>query len=173
VRLAYGDTAEAQREFDRELASGTWQLYGREFAMNAHDGAGFAHLDASAPGPAIEHFTRALELFPEHARSLAGLGAARIAAVDTAGAEDAFARATTAIDALRRGGRGSEALMAEAMLCAVRGDASRALDALTALVERPDMPFSGWTIPIEPLLEPLRKHPDYQRVTAKLAERAR
>ncbi len=129
VRLAYGDTAEALREFDRELASGTWQLYGREFAMNAHDGAGFAHLDASAPGPALEHFTKALELFPEHARSLAGLGAARIAAGDAAGAEDAFARATTAIDALRRGGRGSEALMAEAMLCAVRGDASRALDA--------------------------------------------
>ena len=100
VRLAYGDTAEALREFDRELASGTWQLYGREFAMNAHDGAGFAHLDASAPGPALEHFTKALELFPEHARSLAGLGAARIAAGDAAAAEDAFARATTAIDAL-------------------------------------------------------------------------
>jgi len=63
--------------------------------------------------------------------------------------------------------------MAEAMLCAVRGDAGRALDALTALVDRPDMPFSGWTIPIEPLLEPLRKHPDYQRVTARLADRAR
>ena len=173
VRLACGDTAEALREFDRELASGTWQLYGREFAMNAHDGAGFAHLDASAPGPALEHFTKALELFPEHARSLAGLGAARIAAGDTAGAEDAFARATPAIDALRRGGRGSEALMAEAMLCTVRGDASRALDALTALVDRPDMPFSGWTIPIEPLLEPLRQQPDYQRVVARLAERAR
>jgi DNA-binding winged helix-turn-helix (wHTH) protein/Flp pilus assembly protein TadD len=172
VRLAYGDTAEALREFDRELASGTWQLYGREFAMNAHDGAGFAHLDASEPGAAIEQFSKALELFPDHARSLAGLGAARIAAGDTPGGEDALARAAAAIDALRRGGRGSEAFMAEAMLCAVRGDASRALDALTALVERPDMPFSGWTIPIEPLLEPLRKHPDYQRVTAKLAERA-
>ena len=86
VRLSSGDTAEALREFDCELASGTWQLYGREFAMNAHDGAGFAHLDASEPGPAIEQFTKALELFPEHARSLAGLGAARIAAGDTPGA---------------------------------------------------------------------------------------
>ena len=36
-------------EFEREIASGSWQLYGREFAMNAHDGAGFAHLDADEP----------------------------------------------------------------------------------------------------------------------------
>ena len=41
------DTARRCVEFEREIASGTWQLYGREFAMNAHDGAGFAHLDAA------------------------------------------------------------------------------------------------------------------------------
>jgi adenylate cyclase len=173
VRLASGDAAEALREFDRENASGTWQLYGREFAMNAYDGAGFAHLDAREPAPAIEQFTRALELFPDHARSLVGLGAARMAAGDKSGAEDAFARATAAIDALRRGGRTSEAMMAEAMLHAVRGDTSRAVDALNALLDKPDMPFSGWTIPIEPLFEPIRRLKDFQQVTARLAERAR
>ena len=45
VRLASGDATEALREFEREIASGSWQLYAREFAMNAHDGAGFAYLD--------------------------------------------------------------------------------------------------------------------------------
>jgi DNA-binding winged helix-turn-helix (wHTH) protein/tetratricopeptide (TPR) repeat protein len=173
VRLASGDTAEALREFEREHASGTRQLYGREFAMNAHDGAGFAHLDAGEPTPAIEQFTKALELFPDHARSLVGLGAARAAAADDTGAQEAFTRATAAIDALRRGGRASEAMLAEAMYHAVRGDADRALETLHALLDKPDMPFSGWTIPIEPLLESLRKHKEYQRVTARLAERAR
>jgi hypothetical protein len=48
-----------------------------------------------------------------------------------------------------------------------------AIQSLNALVERPDLPFSGWTIPIEPLLERLHKLDDFQRVTAKLAQRAR
>jgi DNA-binding winged helix-turn-helix (wHTH) protein/Tfp pilus assembly protein PilF len=173
VRLASGDTSEALGEFEREISSGTWQLYGREFAMNAHDGAGFAYLDAGAPAPAIEHFKKALELFPDHARSLVGLGAALNAAGDAAGAQAALATATVAIDALRRGGRASEATLAEAMHHAVCGDADRAFETLHALLDRPDMPFSGWTIPIEPLLEPLRKHPEYQRVTGRLSERAR
>ncbi len=173
VRLASGDTGEAKKEFEREISSGTWQLYGREFAMNAHDGAGFAHLDAGAPEAAIEQFKSALELFPDHARSLVGLGAALAAAGDAAAAEDALATATTAIDALRRGGRASEATLAEAMRHAVGGDADGAFETLHALLDKPDVPFSGWTIPIEPLFKPLRKHPEYQRVTGRLAERAR
>ena len=68
VRLARGDAAEALLEFDREVVSGAGQLYGPEFAMNAHDGAGFAHLAAADPGTAIECFRKALALFPEHAR---------------------------------------------------------------------------------------------------------
>ena len=157
VRLASGDTREALVEFEREIASGTWQLYGREFAMNAHDGAGFAHLDANEPGAAVEAFNKALELFPEHARSLVGLGAALKAAGDTPGADAAFNRATAAIEALRRGGRASEAMLAGAMHAAVCDDGDRVVDSLNALLDRPDMPFSGWTIPIEPLLAPFSK----------------
>ena len=173
VRLACGDSREALHEFERELSSGSWQLYALEFAMNAHDGAGFAHLDADAPALAVDEFKKALELFPEHARSLVGLGAALKLAGDTAGAQVALDRATAAIDALRRGGRASEATLAEAMHHVVSGDSGRALEALNALLDRPDMPFSGWTIPVEPLLEPLRRHPEYQRLTARLGERAR
>jgi DNA-binding winged helix-turn-helix (wHTH) protein/tetratricopeptide (TPR) repeat protein len=173
VRLASGDTNEAQREFQRELTSGTGQLYAAEFAMNAHDGAGFAFLRCGDAAAAVEQFGRALELFPEHARSLVGLGGALAAARDTAGANAAFNRTTAAIEALRRGGRSSEATLAEAMLHAVRGETGRALESLTMLLDRPDMPFSGWTIPIEPLLETVRKHPDFDRVGERLAERAR
>ena len=56
---------------------------------------------------------------------------------------------------------------------AVGGAADRAFETLHALLDKPDVPFSGWTIPIEPLFKPLRKHPEYQRVTGRLAERAR
>jgi hypothetical protein len=59
------------------------------------------------------------------------------------------------------------------MSFAVRGDGERSLEVLHALLDKPDMPFSGWTIPIEPLLASLRKHSDYQRVTGRLSERAR
>ena len=48
--------------------------------MNAHDGTGFARMMAGDPVGAVEKFRKALELFPEHARSLVGLGAAHASA---------------------------------------------------------------------------------------------
>jgi hypothetical protein len=40
-------------------------------------------------------------------------------------------------------------------------------------MERAQLPFAGWTIPVEPLLEPLRESNGYQGVAGRLAERAR
>jgi DNA-binding winged helix-turn-helix (wHTH) protein/tetratricopeptide (TPR) repeat protein len=173
VRLARGDAAEAQGEFQREIASGTLQLYGAEFCMNAYDGAGFAHLQAGAANEAAAMFRRALELFPEHARSLVGLGAALEAARDKTGAADAFRRATAAIEALRRGGRGSEATLAEALHHCVARRPDDALECLRSLLEKAEMPFTGWTIPIEPLFEPLRDKPAFKALNGTLADRAR
>ncbi|HSC29013.1 MAG TPA: winged helix-turn-helix domain-containing protein [Vicinamibacterales bacterium] len=173
VRLSRGDGIEALREFECEIASGSRQLYAPEFAMNAHDGAGFACLRAKDPVAAAARFQRALELFPEHARSLVGLGAAQDASGDANGADAAFARADKAIEALRSGGRGSEAALAAALQHAVRGRPAEAVNCLETLLERAEQPYAGWTIPIEPLLEPLRDREDFQRVTTRLAERAR
>lgn len=173
VRLARGDADEAHREFEREIASGPSQLYAPEFAMNAHDGAGFAHLDTGSPKLAADQFRRALELFPDHARSLVGLGAALERDGDRAGAEAAFARAQAAIDALRKGGRSTEATLSAALHHAVRDRRDDAIDCLYALLDRAELPFSGWTIPIEPLLAPIRETADFERVTSRLAERAR
>ena len=173
VRLARGDAAEAHLAFEQEITSGPGQLYAAEFAMNAYDGAGFACLDTGDAAAAAASFRRALELFPEHARSLVGLGAALTAAGDAAGAADAFSRTTAAIDALRRGGRGSEATIAEALHQAARGRADEALQALTLLLDRSDLPFTGWTIPIEPLLADLRETPGYRQIATRLADRAR
>lgn len=173
VRLARGDGSEALLEFDREIASGPGQLYGPEFAMNAHDGAAFTHLLTGDPAGAVPRFRRALELFPDHARSLVGLGAALMKDRDAAAAETAFAKAVTAIDALRRGGRTGEATLTEAFHHAVRGRDEPAVTCLQTLLDRPEMPFTGWTIPVEPLFHQLRARPVFQPVLAKLAERAR
>lgn len=173
VRLARGDAAEARAEFDREIATGVLQLYGAEFCMNAFDGAGFAALQSSEPEEAVAMFRRALELFPQHARSLVGLGASLTASGDESAAADAFKRANASIDALRRGGRGSEAAMAESMFHAVGDRYDEAIDCLRTLLERAEMPFTGWTIPIEPLLHPLHDHPGFPGILATLSERAR
>jgi tetratricopeptide (TPR) repeat protein len=63
VRLARGDADEAHVEFQREIASGTGQLYAPEFAMNAHDGAGFASLRSGDAAAAAENF-RCAPLLP-------------------------------------------------------------------------------------------------------------
>ena len=173
VRLARADASEALLEFDREIASGAGQLYGPEFAMNAHDGAGFAHLASGDPGAAVARFRQALGLFPEHARSLVGLGGALRADGEAVAADAAFARAASAIEALRRGGRSGEAAMAEALQHAVRGRQEDAVGALHRLLDKAELSFSGWTIPVEPLLAPLRQTPAFQGVLAKLSERAR
>jgi DNA-binding winged helix-turn-helix (wHTH) protein/Tfp pilus assembly protein PilF len=173
VRLAQGDAGEARSEFEREIAGGAGQLYAPEFAMNAYDGAGFVALERGDHATAAAMFLRALELFPEHARSMVGLGAALAGERNTSGAEAAFACATGAIAGLRRGGRASEATLAEALLDAVQGRGDRALESLRGLVERPELPFTGWTIPVEPLLARLRDRPAFAAVVARLADHAR
>ncbi|MBW8895097.1 MAG: winged helix-turn-helix domain-containing protein [Acidobacteria bacterium] len=173
VRLARGDDREARQEFDREIAVGANQLYAAEFNMNAYDGAGFAALAAGHSSDAMKMFAAALELFPEHARSLVGLACALRLSHDESGTAAAFERTGQAIEALRRGGRTREATMAEASLQVVQGRVDDAIASLKRLVDKPDLPFSGWTIPIEPLFAPLRERADFGQVLATLAQNAR
>lgn len=173
VRLARGDQREAKEEFNREVSFGEKQLYAAEFNMNAYDGAGFAALAAENPSEAVAMFTRALELFPEHARSLVGLGAALTLSSDEAGARTAFDHAGRAIESLRRGGRTREATMAEAFMQVLQNRPGEAMTTLRRLVEKPELPFSGWTVPIEPLLAPLRDRADFRAILAVLADNAR
>ena len=173
VRLARGDAQEARAEFEREIAGGTGQLYAAEFVMNAWDGAGFVCLREAQPSEAAACFAHALDLYPEHARSHVGLGIALAADGDRKGSKAAFAAAAAAVDSLRRGGRTSEAAMAEASLAAATGMPEKAVACLSGLTERSEQPFAGWTIPLDPLLDPLRARPDFQSLVSALAARAR
>ncbi len=173
VRLGQGDSSEAAAEFEKERGCGDGQLYGPEFMMNACDGGGFAKLHAGDPAAATPHFMQALELYPEHARSLVGLGVALAAGKKRKEADVVFARADAAINALRKGGRGSEATIAQAFLNTATGQDADALDCLRNLLDRADLPFTGWTIPVEPLLEPLRRQRGFQEILQALAARAR
>ena len=140
--------------------------------MNAHDGAGFAHLATGDAHAAVSRFRRALDLFPDHARSLVGLGTALRRDGDRAAADEAFSRATTAIESLRRGGRSGEAAIVEAFLLAVRDKRDEAVLALHRLLDKAESSFTGWTIPVEPLLDRLRGTAAFAGVLSKLAERA-
>jgi DNA-binding winged helix-turn-helix (wHTH) protein/tetratricopeptide (TPR) repeat protein len=173
VRLAQNDTKQADAEFAREREFGTEQLYAAEFVMNACDGAGFSKLLAGDHAGAAEAFRSALERFPDHARSLVGLGAALRGAKKAKEADAALDRAATAIDALRRGGRSTEATLANAFLHATTGRHADAIVCLRNLLEKSDLPFSGWTVPIEPLLRPLHEEPDFREILQTLATRAR
>ena len=174
VRLARGDAAEACWSSIGKSCSGAGQLYGPEFAMNAHDGAGFAHLrvERSAVRPWSGSGRRSACSRSTRARWSA-LARALRADGEAVAADAAFARASSAIEALRRGGRGGEAAMAEALQHAVRGRQEDAIAALHKLLDKAELSFSGWTIPVEPLLAPLRQTPAFQGVLSKLAERAR
>jgi hypothetical protein len=74
---------------------------------------------------------------------------------------------------LRRGGRAPEATLALAFLHASAGREKDALNCLRTLLDKSDVPFSGWTIPIEPLLRPVQRSAQFQEILETLASRAR
>ena len=63
--------------------------------------------------------------------------------------------------------------MADALLHASRGAPDRAVSVLERLLESAEPSYAGWTIPIEPLLAPVRAVPGFGSVLGRLAERAR
>ena len=58
VRLASGDTRRGPGRVRAGDCVRDVAAHGREFAMNAYDGAGFAHLDAKEQAPPLKRSTR-------------------------------------------------------------------------------------------------------------------
>jgi DNA-binding winged helix-turn-helix (wHTH) protein/tetratricopeptide (TPR) repeat protein len=176
VYLAQGDSGRALAECRRELdaaSAASARVWGKEFAMNAHDGCGFALLAERRFDESADAFTRALQLFPGHARSQIGLAQSLAAAGRKAEAQSALAQAGACITELGRGGRLIEAAVLSAMAAVAHGRPTDAIALLDRLLTEAPSGFPGWTIPIEPMFKPLHAQPEFGGVLARLAERAR
>ncbi|MBK5297957.1 MAG: winged helix-turn-helix domain-containing protein [Vicinamibacteria bacterium] len=172
VRLSHGAIDGAEAQFGLELTSAGRELYAAEFAMDAYDGLGFARLAARDCSGAASMFGKALAISPDHARSLVGLAAACGQLGNQSGASDAMAHAARSVGELRESGRATEAAVAHSMWQVGSGQTEEASHTLLGLMDEATPGFAGWTIPVEPLLDPIRRLPAYQRVLERLAQRA-
>lgn len=172
VRLARGDIVTAHAEFDRELTSRGSDIYASEYAMDAYDGHGFARLVQGDAAGAEPMFLKAIDIYPDHARSLVGLAEARRCLGHAAGQRDALNQALGAIAVLSKSGRTTEAAMASAYWHVVSGRQEDGLAVLARLLDEAPPGFAGWTLPIEPLLASVRGTTAYQAALQRLAERA-
>lgn len=172
--IAYrmGDTAAARREFDAELGSDGDDLFAAEFAMDAESAQGFLALAEGDARGAGARFTRALARVPDHARSLAGLAAARQQLGDARGAGDARARADEARRDLAAHGREAEAAMAAAVAHTLAGDVAAACAEINRLLDATPPGLPAWTAPVEPWLRPHLDRPEVQTLLKRLADRA-
>jgi tetratricopeptide (TPR) repeat protein len=141
--------------------------------MDAYDGHGYAFLQQRDNGQAAVMFRRALEIFPDHARSLIALAAVHRRDGRTQESSAALERARQAIDELRANERTTEASIASALALVVADRPTEAVAALDQLLSSAPPGFAGGTISIEPLLAPLRNEPEFTAVLARLATRAR
>lgn len=174
VRLAQGRPDAARAEFERELTAGSGgRLYGAEYLMNTYDALGFALIAEGRTSEARQAFERALALFPGHARSHIGVAAAGSAEGRRADAQAALQAAEGSMAELDRAGKRTELPLLAAMAAVVRGRHTDALAALDRLLAESPPGYPGWTIPIEPLFEPLRAQPEFGAILARLAARAR
>jgi TolB-like protein/Flp pilus assembly protein TadD len=176
VYLAQDDPGRALTECRRELdaaAAVSSRVWGKEFAMNAHDGCGFALLAGRRFDEAAAAFGQALRLFPGHARSQIGLAHCLVAAGKKAEAHAALAQASASIMELGRSGRLIEAALLSAMAAVAPGRPTDAIALLNRLLSEAPPGFPGWTIPIEPMFRPLHAQPEFGGILARLAERAR
>jgi DNA-binding winged helix-turn-helix (wHTH) protein len=165
VRLARGDRDEAVRQLEAEIASGGDRLYAREFQVASLNALGAIALQSSAREEAIARYREALTINPHHARARVGLALATRDAADRSRAEEALAE-------LSRGPRVQEAALLRAMLATADGRWSDALATLVRLVSDAPGGHTGWTIPLEPLLEALRARQEYAGLAATIAARA-
>jgi DNA-binding winged helix-turn-helix (wHTH) protein len=175
VCLAQGDenAPDAIEHFARECHNeSNGALYAGEFAVNAWDALGSAHLVRGDAEQALAAYREALRRLPGHARSRLGeqLALERLGRRDES--SEAAARVTEAIAELTRGHRRSEAAIVSAADLVARGRGGEASAMLEQLLITAPPGFAGWTIPIDPLLAPLRGSAAFERVLAILAERA-
>jgi DNA-binding winged helix-turn-helix (wHTH) protein len=171
VLLAQGDTSGALAAFDRERDDvGT--LYGREFAIAALNGRGWALLEYGHLPDAEAAFRSSLAAHDEQVRPHLGLADAARRRGDAAAADSALADARHSIERVRQGGRTVEASLMSAAEKLASGQSDSAVAELESLLVRSDHGAAGWLVPIEPLFRPLAGSARFDGVLKRVAERA-
>ena len=148
------------------------QIYAREFRVNAQVAAGFAHLAVDDAAGAADAFRSALETLPRNGRALIGL---YLALKQTSFAVDAgllLSRVDATVSELASGGRLGEAALVAAASQVARGDVESACATLQRLLDAAPPGQTGWIIPIDPALAPLRATAGFEKIAAQLAARA-
>jgi tetratricopeptide (TPR) repeat protein len=173
VRLAQEDVQEALRELEREreLAE-PHRLYGREYEMNALNGRGACLLRVGRIEEAADCIRRALVLYPDHAQSNLGLAAALRAMGSPDAADAACRKACTILETLART-RPIEAAIVHSQALAIEGKAQDAGAVLCKALDEAPPGFTGWTVPIEPLLFQLTGTKPLTAALGRLSARAR
>lgn len=171
--LRDGQRGAALLALTREIDDATdARIYGAEFRINALVAAGFVHLDADDPAGAVEAFRWALDGHPRNGRALVGLARAL---AQTSAVGEALGLASTiaaTISELQHGGRPAEAAIVGAAARAAQGDLAGGCTVLQRLLDAAPPGQTGWLIPIDPALAPLRAHPDFATLLTRLAARA-
>jgi DNA-binding winged helix-turn-helix (wHTH) protein/tetratricopeptide (TPR) repeat protein len=170
---ADGNRAGARDHFERELTSGGTFLYAAEYSMNGLDALGFLALDEGRAADADAMFSRALAAYPDHARSLIGRAMACRARKEDTRADALMEHADRAIGELASSNRFREAATARACWQVASGHGDAACETLLVMIDAAPPGTTGWNLPVEPWLAPIRETPACQRVFARLKERAR
>jgi tetratricopeptide (TPR) repeat protein len=177
LAAADGREAAAIEQFDREIALVDHRrLYGPEYGAAALVGRGYAELALGEIETSLRSFQEAERHVGGYARAIVGQLAAlhRLGrSTDAATVRDRVERATARLKAT---GREPEAALVGASATLVAGGdgaAESAADQLHRWLDQAPVSPLGWWIPLEPGLAGMRGRPDFQRLLARLAERAR
>jgi DNA-binding winged helix-turn-helix (wHTH) protein len=172
LRAARGDYDGAIIEFDLEVdQAGQRRLYRAEYGASALVWRGLASLELGRVNEAIDAFQSALSYIDSHPRALLGLYMAK-ARQNSADASHYREQARVTIASMRRPDRTAEWSYATAYEPAASGNRDEAIRTLSQLLDAIPPSYVAWTIPIEPLFLSLRGEPGFERVLARLAERA-
>jgi tetratricopeptide (TPR) repeat protein len=173
VLAARGDVQGGLAMLEEETGPGGGGLYAREFRVGAQYAIGAIHLAAGDAQLADAAFGRALAMNPSHARVLVGRAAAHARLGPAEAASAARAAASSAVTSLERVGRQVDAALCRAVDFALQDDQPGACRCLAELVDRAPAGPAGWNIALEPAFTSLRGSAPFDRVLARVAERAR
>ena len=171
--LREGQIGAALMAFAAEIdAAQEERIYSGEFRVNAQVGAGYAHLAADDAAGAADAFRIALETLPRNGRALVGLyQALRHTSLATEAAQ-LLPQIDAVIHELANARRFGEAALIRAAVAAAQGDVTTGCVTLQQLLNHAPAGQTGWLLPIDPALAPLRSAPAFERLTAQLAARA-